>query len=292
MSREEDRRSGMLYLVATPIGNLEDISLRASRILAEVDLIAAEDTRNTRKLLSHLGLSKEMLSYHEHNRHSSGERILQKLREGYRVALVSDAGMPCISDPGQELVAMLHRERIPVTVIPGPSAALAALSVSGLANGRFAFEGFLPVKGQERHHRLAQLQGEERTMILYESPHRILKTLDDLIGVLGSEREAVLVRELTKLHEEIRPATLGELAQHYRQQEARGECVLVVGGAESLEPPQSDAEAALNSYAALVASGMDRRMALKEAARRSGIGRDALYQLLVARADKGDEGCS
>jgi len=194
---------GMLYLVATPIGNLEDLTWRAARVLAEVDCIAAEDTRQLRLLLSYLGIRKPFFSYHQHNQQQAGQKIISLLRAGQRLALVSDAGMPLISDPGAELVAQLRAERLPLTIIPGPSALLAALALAGLPTGRFAFEGFLPLKGTARQQRLLAIQAEERTCVLYEAPHRLGRTLADLAACCGAGRPAALARELTKLHEEV-----------------------------------------------------------------------------------------
>ena len=270
---------GQLYLVATPIGNLEDITLRAVRILGEADIVAAEDTRHTRKLLSHLGLSKELWSYHQHSTTRVTEKIVEALQQGKNVALVSDAGMPCVSDPGQELVAAVRREGLSITVIPGPSAALSAYAVAGFAGDRFAFEGFLPTKQSERKQRLVALQGEERTLIVYEAPHRLARTLQDLHGVLGN-REATLVRELTKMHEEILQSHLGDLVELCATREPRGEYVIVIAGADVLSPPTENPDSAIETYRLLLGEGYSRGDALREAARRSGLSRDSLYRLL------------
>ena len=276
---------GQLYLVATPIGNLEDITLRAVRILGEVDIIAAEDTRHTRKLLSHLGISKELWSYHQHSTARATEKIIVALLQGKSIALVSDAGMPCVSDPGQELVAAVRQQGIGVVVIPGPSAALSAYAVSGFAGDRFAFEGFLPTKQGERKQRLHALQGEERTLIIYEAPHRLARTLADLHSALGN-REATLARELTKVHEEVVQSNLADLVELCVHKEPRGEYVLVVAGAESLAPLAESPDTALEVYRTLLGEGYSRGDALREAARRSGLSRDTLYQLLAQANDR------
>ncbi|MGE5654069.1 MAG: 16S rRNA (cytidine(1402)-2'-O)-methyltransferase [Bacillota bacterium] len=271
---------GTLYLVATPIGNLEDITQRAVRILGEVSLIAAEDTRQTQKLLNHLGIKAPLVSYHEHNARRVGEELVEKLRAGKSIALVSDAGMPAVSDPGEDIVRLAAQEAIPVTVIPGASASLSALVLSGLSTQRFAFEGFLPVKGRERKERLASIAKEARTLILYEAPHRVVKTLEDLAAVCGSDRPAAAARELTKLYEEIRRGTLAELAAHFTVTEPRGEFVLVIAGyiPEQVELNQDDAMALVSE---LMQSGMARKEAIKEAARRAGMDKRELYKLMI-----------
>ena len=218
-----------LYLLATPIGNLEDITLRCLRILREVDMIAAEDTRQTAKLLNHYEIKKPMISYHEHNKKSKGDEIIDLILEGKTVALVSDAGMPCISDPGEDLVRLCVERGIEVIAIPGPSASLTALSISGLSTSRFVFEGFLPVKGKERSERLQRLSREERTIILYEAPHRLLFTLKDLREHLGNPKLSIS-RELTKKFEETVRTDLDGAIEEFKNRSIKGEFVLIIEG--------------------------------------------------------------
>ena len=273
--------TGILYLVPTPIGNLGDISARCAETLAQADFIAAEDTRVSLKLLNHLNIKKPMVSYHEHNKRESGPRILEWLLAGESCALVTDAGCPAISDPGEDLVRLCAENGVPVCAIPGPCAAITALSVSALPTGRFAFEGFLPMQKKERRARLERLQGEERTMILYEAPHKLRDTLADLLEAFGPERRISLCRELTKLHEQVLRLSLGEAAAHYAENEPRGEYVLVLEGAaprdEAVTPEQ-----ALALCRALIADGMRKKDAAKEAARQTGLSAKELYAALVA----------
>lgn len=219
-----------LVLVPTPIGNLEDISRRAERVLAAVDAVVAEDTRVTGRLLKHLGITRPLIAFHTHNEHHMVRQLVERLRQGERFALVSDAGTPAISDPGFLLVRAALAAGIPVECLPGPTAFVPALVASGLPCDRFVFEGFLPVK-KGRRTRLETLAAEPRTVVLYESPHRLARTLNDLVAACGAERPASVARELSKRHEEHRRGTLGDLATHYARHEARGECVLVVAGA-------------------------------------------------------------
>lgn len=223
---------GTLYVVATPIGNLQDITLRALRLLGEVDLIAAEDTRHTRKLLSHHGISRPLVSYHEHNKQRQASHLLALLQEGQNIALVTDAGTPCISDPGYFLLQTLIAHAIPIVPIPGPAAVMAALSVAGLPTDRFVFEGFLPPKGGKRRQRLEALRQEPRTIVVYESPHRLLRLLQDLVTHFGPERRVVLTRELTKHFEETRRGTASTLLEDLQGRTIRGECTVVIAGAE------------------------------------------------------------
>ena len=227
--------SGVLYLVATPIGNLGDLSPRAAAVLGAADFIAAEDTRVTMKLLRHLELRKTLVSYHQHNRASAGPAILERLLAGESCALVTDAGTPAISDPGEDLVRLCAGQGVTVQSVPGCCALITALAVSGLPTERFVFEGFLPVNRGERQERLGRLLAEERTIILYEAPHRLRATLDDLRAAFG-DRPVALCRELTKLHEETWRTTLDQAAALYREREPRGEYVLVLAGAEPAEP--------------------------------------------------------
>ncbi|MGQ4810301.1 Ribosomal RNA small subunit methyltransferase I [Candidatus Entotheonellaceae bacterium PAL068K] len=222
--------TGTLYVVATPIGNLEDITLRALRILREVDLIAAEDTRHTRKLLTHHGIAQPLVSYREHNKQRQAPRLLAWLQSGQNIALVTDAGTPGVSDPGYHLLQALLSAVVPIVPIPGPTAAIAALSVAGLPTDRFIFEGFLPLKGGRRRRRLEALRDEPRTMVIYESPHRLLRLLQDIVTHLGAERRVVIGRELTKRFEEITRGTASTLLDTLQGRTMRGECTVVVAG--------------------------------------------------------------
>ena len=271
---------GTLYLVATPIGNMADISQRASLVLGEVDLIAAEDTREARKVMAHLGIKKRCISYHEHNRAAQTGRIVALLQAGKSVALISDAGMPCICDPGTELITQLQNLGLPYTVIPGPSAVLSALALSGMPASRFVFEGFLPHKGVERQKRLRSLQSEERTIVIYEAPHRIRRTLKDLVDILGQDRLVCLAREMTKLFEEALVMSLQELLEHCLANQVRGEIVLVIRGAEEPELPPDSPKLAIDIYHKLLDEGNSRQEAMRGAVRQSGIARDELYKLL------------
>ena len=232
--------SGLLYVVATPIGNLEDISLRALRILKEVDLIAAEDTRHTRNLLSHYDIRTALTSYHEHNEKTQAAKLVEKLRRGEKIALVSDAGTPAISDPGYRLVVEALRSGILVTPVPGPSAVVTVLSASGLPTDRFVFEGFLPAKKQERESRLQSLRAEGRTVVLYEAPHRLKESLTDMLTILG-DREIVVAREVSKIHEEYLRGTIGEIMSQLGEREVKGEITVVVHGSTG-ESPVSEEE--------------------------------------------------
>ncbi len=273
--------SGTLYLVPTPIGNLGDISKRMADTLAQADFIAAEDTRVSVKLLNHLGLKKPMLSYYRHNTESGGQAVLDRLLAGESCALVTDAGMPAISDPGEELVAQCAALNIPVVPIPGPCAVVTALAASGQPTGRFTFEGFLAMNKKNRRAHLDSLGTEERTMIFYEAPHKLAATLEDLAAAFGEDRPVSLCRELTKLHEEIRRTTLGEAARYYAEIPPKGEFVLVVRGAE----PQPEEEAAPEDGLALVnryrAEGLSLRDAVKRAAKELDLPRNQLYSMAL-----------
>ncbi|MEY8311178.1 16S rRNA (cytidine(1402)-2'-O)-methyltransferase [Oscillospiraceae bacterium 42-9] len=276
---------GALYVVGTPIGNLGDFSPRARETLAEADFIAAEDTRVTRGLLARFDIHKPLLSYFEHNKLSRGETILARLRAGETCALVSDAGMPAVSDPGETLIAACAQEGLPVYVVPGPTAAISALAVSGLPTGRFTFEGFLSMNKRGRREHLAQVEGETRTMIFYEAPHKLRRTLGDLEKLFGPERKIAVVRELTKIHEEVWRTTLGEAAARYREQEPRGEYVLVVAGAERpvKEEPYS-LEEAVELAQELLEAGASPSEAAKQAAQASGLRKAAIYKVLTGAA--------
>ena len=273
--------SGTLYLVPTPIGNLGDISRRMAETLEQADFIAAEDTRVTVKLLNHLGLKKPMVPYHRHSTEASGQAILSRLQAGESCALVTDAGTPAISDPGEELVARCGEAGIPVCAIPGPCALVTALAVSGQPTGRFTFEGFLAMNKKNRRAHLESLQGEERTMIFYEAPHKLAATLRDLADTFGADRPLTLCRELTKLHEEVSRTTLGQAAAWYGENAPRGEFVLVVRGAEPLPEGEASLEDGLALVDRLRGEGMSLRDAVKRAARELGLSRNELYDAAV-----------
>lgn len=274
--------SGTLYLVPTPIGNLGDISRRAAETLAEADFIAAEDTRVTVKLLNHLDIKKPMVIYHRHNCGPAGRNIVERLLAGESCALVTDAGTPAISDPGEDLVALCAERGVPVVAIPGPCALIAALSVSGLPTARFTFEGFLPMNRKNRRAQLDSLRREERTMIFYEAPHKLRATLADLAEAFGGGRRVAVCRELTKLHEEIIRTTLGEAAERFAAQEPRGEFVLVVAGAEP-EVREADPEGALARVEQLREQGLSLKEAAGQAALEFGMKKRQLYDLALGK---------
>ena len=275
--------SGTLYLVATPIGNLGDFSPRAVETLAAADFIAAEDTRVSLKLLNHFGIKKTLVSYHEHNHVTAGKTILDRLLAGESCALVTDAGTPAISDPGEDLVRLCAGNGVEVFSVPGCCAAVNALAVSGLPTGRFTFEGFLSVNKKTRRAHLESLKDEERTMIFHEAPHKLRTTLADLCEAFGPDRRAALCRELTKLHEETRRCTLGEAAAYYSETAPRGEYVLVVAGRE----PRQEAAVTLEEGAAQVLALREQGMTLKDAAREvaahTGLSRNELYAAALGR---------
>lgn len=273
---------GVLYLVATPIGNLEDITYRAVRILSEVDVIAAEDTRHTIKLLNHLGIKKPLISYHDNNMLSRASELISRLKEGQNIAQVSDAGMPAISDPGEELVKLCVDEGICVTAVPGCSAAITGLVLSGLSTERFTFEGFLPQKRGERVKRLKELIREDRTMIFYEGPHRVREMLDDSFEVFG-ERGCALARELTKLHEEIIRGSLSEMRVHFEKQDPRGEFVVIIAGAVKNTPEEDHEllEMSMEEHVLYYRNlGIERMEAIKRAAKDRGMSKRDVYQAL------------
>jgi 16S rRNA (cytidine1402-2'-O)-methyltransferase len=272
---------GTLYVVGTPIGNLEDMTFRAVRILQSVDVIAAEDTRHTGKLLQHFQIKTPQLSYHEHNRNERLPQLLSQLGEGKAIALVTDAGMPGISDPGYELVKACIEEGIQVVPVPGATASITALAAAGLPTDRFVFEGFLPASGQERQKRLESLPSESRTFILYESPHRIRQTLQDLAECLGQYRPIVVAREITKLHEEFWRGTIRDAITHYTQHEPRGEFTLVVAGAELAMPALSE-DALKAELMQIMAQGVSRSQASRQLAQLTQLPRRQLYQLALA----------
>ena len=270
---------GKLYLVGTPIGNLEDITLRASRILREVNLIAAEDTRRTGKLLQHLSISTPQISYNEHNHNSRIEELISRMQQGENLALVTDAGMPSISDPGVELVRAAIAHNITVVPIPGGTAVISALAASGLPTDRFVFEGFLPQKLSDRSTRLELLRSETRTIVLYEAPHRILKTLKDLAEVLGESREVVLARELTKIHEEFwRGNIAGAIAMYTNERQPKGEYTIVIHGAPASSLITDEAELK-QELQQLLDRGMTRSQASRQLAKLTSLSRREIYQL-------------
>ena len=275
--------AGTLYLVPTPIGNLGDISRRMAETLEHADFLAAEDTRVTVKLLNHLGLKKPMLTYHRHNTDSGGQAVLDRLLAGENCALVTDAGTPAISDPGEELVARCTELGIPVCAIPGPCALVTALAVSGQPTGRFTFEGFLAMNKKNRRAHLDSLRGEERTMIFYEAPHKLAATLADLSDAFGPDRPLTLCRELTKLHEEIRRTTLGQAAAYYRENDPKGEFVLVVRGAKPVREGEASLEDGLALVDKLRGEGLSLRDAVKRASKELGLSRNQLYDLAVGK---------
>lgn len=277
--------AGTLYLCATPIGNLEDMTFRCVRILKEVDLIAAEDTRNSIRLLNHFEIKTPMTSYHEYNKIEKGRKLVEKLREGTDIALITDAGTPGISDPGEELVRMCREEGIPVTAVPGAAACVTALTISGLSTRRFAFEAFLPTEKKERQQILEELKQETRTIVLYEAPHRLIKTLRLLLETLG-DRQVRVCRELTKKHETVYENTLSGAVSYYEEQEPKGECVLVIAGKsreeirreEQMQWEEMTLEEHMEKY---LSEGMDRKEAMKQVAKDRGVGKREVYRALL-----------
>ena len=273
--------SGMLSLVPTPIGNLGDISVRCRETLENADFIAAEDTRVTLKLLNHLGIKKSLVSYYEHNKAAQGGKIVERILAGETCALVSDAGSPAISDPGEDLVKQCAAAGIPVCAIPGPCAAITALSISGQATGRFCFEGFLTTAKKSRREHLDSLKKERRTMIFYEAPHKLLATLTDLAEAFGGDRPISLCRELTKLHEEVVRTTLDQAVAHDTENPPKGEFVLIVAGAPAQQeesPSETDAAARVSQ---LIAEGVSRKDAVKQAAKELGMPKNAVYEIAL-----------
>ena len=269
--------AGMLYLVPTPIGNLGDISPRCARTLEEADFIAAEDTRVTLKLLNHLGIKKSLVSYYEHNKAYKGNVILERILAGEVCALVSDAGSPAISDPGEELVKQCAEAGITVCAIPGPCAVITALSISGQSTGRFCFEGFLSTAKKSRREHLESLISEQRTMIFYEAPHKLLATLEDMAQVFGQNRPISLCRELTKLHEEVVRTTLGQAVEKYTQNPPKGEFVLVLAGAPEVKKQEATADDAAQRVAQLMEEGFSRKDAVKQTAKELDLPKNVVY---------------
>ncbi len=278
--------TGTLYLVGTPIGNLSDLSPRAKSVLSSVDFIAAEDTRVSLKLLNHFDIRKPLISYHEHNRAQSGEKILARLLAGESCALVTDAGMPAISDPGEDLVRLCAEHDVPVSPVPGPSACIAALAASAMPTQRFCFEGFLSTSKKSRNEHLQELKNEKRTMIFHEAPHKLVRTLADMLEAWG-ERDIAICRELTKLHEQFFRTTLSEALAHYTQNPPKGEFVLVIRGAEEQTAPEMTREDALRLVQKLRGEGMKLKDACREAAQASGIAKNELYQAALDTESNG-----
>lgn len=272
---------GVLYVVATPIGNLDDITYRAVHVLANVDLIACEDTRHTRKLLDHYAIDRPTISYHEHNEQERAEELLQKLVQGMSIAQVSDAGMPGIADPGYRVIRLAIEHGIPVRPVPGPSALMTALVGSGLATDSFEFHGFLPSKSGQRRTALEKFRAAENTIVLYEAPHRIQQTLGDLVEALGPDRPLVIARELTKVHEEFIRGPAAELRESIRQRELKGEITLLIGRSEqpSVQPPATDLNLRLQEI--MRQQNLDEKSALKALARELGQPRSQLYRELL-----------
>lgn len=281
MNAEKNKvEGGTLYLVATPIGNLADLSERAVKVLSEVDFVAAEDTRNSGLLLSRFGISKPFVSYFEHNKRERGEYIVSRLKAGESCALVTDAGMPAISDPGEDIVRLCAEVGVPVTAVPGCCAAITALALSALTTGRFAFEGFITTNRHDRRERLTALKYEERTMIFYEAPHKLRQTLDDILEFMG-DRRITLCREMTKLNEEIIRTTVSEAVEMYKEKNPRGEYVLVLEGGIK-EDKSEDFPSAPEEHVKMYESqGMKRMDAIKAAAKDRGVSKGVLYKELL-----------
>ena len=279
--------TGTLYLCATPIGNLEDMTFRVIRTLKEVDLIAAEDTRNSIKLLNHFEIQTPMTSYHEYNKYEKGRKLVEKLLEGQNIALITDAGTPGISDPGEELVKMCYESGIPVTSLPGAAACITALTISGLSTRRFAFEAFLPSDKKEREQILKEMETETRTMIVYEAPHRLVKTLKLFLERLGN-RKITVCRELTKRHETALAVTLEEAVAHYEANPPKGECVLVIEGKSREEAREEERkqweELTIEDHMEVYTKqGMDKKSAMKAVAKDRGVSKRDIYQYLESR---------
>lgn len=279
-TNEKNRiEAGVLYLVATPIGNLADISERALKVLAGCSFVACEDTRNSGLMLSRLGIKKPLVSYHEHNKAQRGPELVERMKSGETCALVTDAGTPAVSDPGEDLVALCAEAGITVRPVPGCCAAVSALSVSALPSRRWVFEGFLPMQGSERRERIDEIKKEKRTCIIYEAPHRLRRTLAELSACLGDDRPASLCRELTKLNEQTVRGTLGQLSQMYADSEPRGEYVLVIGGAADTQTSLCGLSPE-EHVARYIEAGMSEKEAIKAAARDRGVPKNEIYSVI------------
>lgn len=273
---------GILYIVGTPIGNLSDFSPRAIQTLREVDFIAAEDTRVTLKLLNHFDIRKPLVSYHEHNLRERGEAIIQRVLDGENVAVVSDAGMPCVSDPGEDIVRLAAEADIQTIVIPGPSAAISALCISGLSTSRFSFEGFLSTNRKNRREHLQSLIGDTHTLIFYEAPHKLLDTLKDMAAAFGADRRISLCREMTKIHEQVFRTTLEEAVQYYTENTPKGEFVLILEGAQKPVEPEITFEQAVEEASRLVQSGIRATDAAKQVSAHTPFKKSEIYSALIS----------
>lgn len=273
---------GIIYIVGTPIGNLSDFSPRAIQTLREVDFIAAEDTRVTLKLLNHFDIRKPLVSYHEHNLRERGEAIIQRVLDGENVAVVSDAGMPCVSDPGEDIVRLAAQADIQTIVIPGPSAAISALCISGLSTSRFSFEGFLSTNRKNRREHLQSLIGNTHTLIFYEAPHKLLDTLKDMASTFGADRKISLCREMTKIHEQVFRTTLEEAIQYYSENTPKGEFVLILEGAQKPVEPEITFEQAVEEAAQLVESGVRVADAAKQVSAHTPFKKSEIYSALIS----------
>lgn len=273
---------GIIYIVGTPIGNLSDFSPRAIQTLREVDFIAAEDTRVTLKLLNHFDIRKPLVSYHEHNLRERGEAIIQRVLDGENVAVVSDAGMPCVSDPGEDIVRLAAEADIQTIVIPGPSAAISALCISGLSTSRFSFEGFLSTNRKNRREHLQSLIGNTHTLIFYEAPHKLLDTLKDMASTFGADRKISLCREMTKIHEQVFRTTLEEAIQYYSENTPKGEFVLILEGAQKPVEPEITFEQAVEEAAQLVESGVRVADAAKQVSAHTSFKKSEIYSALIS----------
>lgn len=273
---------GIIYIVGTPIGNLSDFSPRAIQTLREVDFIAAEDTRVTLKLLNHFDIRKPLVSYHEHNLRERGEAIIQRVLDGENVAVVSDAGMPCVSDPGEDIVRLAAEADIQTIVIPGPSAAISALCISGLSTSRFSFEGFLSTNRKNRREHLQSLIGDTHTLIFYEAPHKLLDTLKDMAAAFGADRRISLCREMTKIHEQVFRTTLEEAIQYYTENTPKGEFVLILEGAQKPVEPEITFEQAVEEASRLVQSGIRATDAAKQVSAHTPFKKSEIYSALIS----------
>lgn len=273
---------GIIYIVGTPIGNLSDFSPRAIQTLREVDFIAAEDTRVTLKLLNHFDIRKPLVSYHEHNLRQRGEAIIQRVLDGENVAVVSDAGMPCVSDPGEDIVRLAAEADIQTIVIPGPSAAISALCISGLSTSRFSFEGFLSTNRKNRREHLQSLIGDTHTLIFYEAPHKLLDTLKDMAAAFGADRRISLCREMTKIHEQVFRTTLQEAVQYYTENTPKGEFVLILEGAQKPVEPEITFEQAVEEASRLVQSGIRATDAAKQVSANTPFKKSEIYSALIS----------
>ena len=272
--------SGILYVVGTPIGNLGDISPRALEVLSSVDFIAAEDTRVSVKLLNHFEIKKELVSYFEHNKKEKGEYIINRILNGENAAIITDAGMPAISDPGEELVKQAIESGVKAESVPGPSAFTAALSLAGMPTGRFCFEGFLSVNKNERRIHLEELKDERRTMVFYEAPHKLKATLNDFAATFGEDREIALVKEITKVHETVFKTTVGEAVKYYEENSPKGEFVVILAGAEKKKEEGYTIEQAVEIAKSLINDGLSASAAAKQAHTITGMRKNEIYRLL------------